>query len=216
MFKKYIHYDTELEMAVLGSLLLEKSAISRIKGILSPECFYMPENACICKTIIDMWDESYPVDIMTVTSRILRSKNGQGKFKDIITPYYITKLINVVVSTANLEAHCLILRQLYAERELLKIKNSVEDETYDVIERTKKMQDELFKITQIKVTDDWMDMSEVVMNLQMHMDEVAGKEIIGVPTGFYENGIGFGITISAPAFSDEALLNLAQRLEQST
>ena len=39
---------------------------------------------------------------------------------------------------------------------------------------------------------------------------------IAVPTGFYENGIGFGITISAPAFSDKALLNLAQRLEQST
>ena len=39
---------------------------------------------------------------------------------------------------------------------------------------------------------------------------------IAVPAGFYENGIGFGITISAPAFSDEALLNLAQRLEQST
>ncbi len=36
---------------------------------------------------------------------------------------------------------------------------------------------------------------------------------IAMPTGFYENGIGFGVTISAPAFSDDALLNLAQRLE---
>ena len=37
---------------------------------------------------------------------------------------------------------------------------------------------------------------------------------IAVPTGFYENGIGFGVTVSAPAFSDEALLNLALRLEK--
>jgi allophanate hydrolase len=35
---------------------------------------------------------------------------------------------------------------------------------------------------------------------------------IAVPTGFYANGIGFGITISAPAFSDDALLNLAKKL----
>lgn len=35
---------------------------------------------------------------------------------------------------------------------------------------------------------------------------------IAVPTGFYSNGIGFGITISAPAFSDYALVNLAKRL----
>ena len=37
---------------------------------------------------------------------------------------------------------------------------------------------------------------------------------IAVPTGFYANGIGFGITISAPAFSDNALINLANRLEK--
>ena len=36
---------------------------------------------------------------------------------------------------------------------------------------------------------------------------------IALPTGFYGNGIGFGITISAPAFSDNALLNLAQKLD---
>jgi allophanate hydrolase len=35
---------------------------------------------------------------------------------------------------------------------------------------------------------------------------------IAVPTGFYGNGIGFGVTISAPAFSDNALLNLAKKL----
>ena len=36
---------------------------------------------------------------------------------------------------------------------------------------------------------------------------------IAVPIGFQSNGLGFGITISAPAFSDDALLNLARRLE---
>ena len=35
---------------------------------------------------------------------------------------------------------------------------------------------------------------------------------IAVPTGFYGNGIGFGITLSAPAFSDDALLNIAKKL----
>lgn len=35
---------------------------------------------------------------------------------------------------------------------------------------------------------------------------------IAVPTGFYNSGVGFGITLSAPAFSDNALLNLAQKL----
>ncbi len=37
---------------------------------------------------------------------------------------------------------------------------------------------------------------------------------IAVPTGFYASGLGFGITISAPAFSDNALINLASRPEK--
>ncbi|PKO52561.1 MAG: allophanate hydrolase [Betaproteobacteria bacterium HGW-Betaproteobacteria-20] len=35
---------------------------------------------------------------------------------------------------------------------------------------------------------------------------------VAVPTGFQSNSLGFGITLCAPAFSDEALLNLANRL----
>jgi allophanate hydrolase len=36
---------------------------------------------------------------------------------------------------------------------------------------------------------------------------------IAVPIDFQSNGLGFGITLSAPAFSDDMLLNLAKRLE---
>ena len=37
---------------------------------------------------------------------------------------------------------------------------------------------------------------------------------IAVPTGFQANGLPFGITLCAPAFSDDALLNLAKRLDE--
>jgi allophanate hydrolase len=35
---------------------------------------------------------------------------------------------------------------------------------------------------------------------------------IAIPIGLQSNGLGFGITLSAPAFSDDALLNLAKKL----
>ncbi len=37
---------------------------------------------------------------------------------------------------------------------------------------------------------------------------------IAVPAGFQVNGLPFGITLCAPAFSDDALLNLAKRLDE--
>jgi allophanate hydrolase len=38
---------------------------------------------------------------------------------------------------------------------------------------------------------------------------------IAVPTGFQSSRVGFGLTICAPAFSDNALLSLAQKLENT-
>ncbi len=37
---------------------------------------------------------------------------------------------------------------------------------------------------------------------------------IAVPTGFQANGLPFGVTLCAPAFSDDALLNLAKRIDE--
>ena len=37
---------------------------------------------------------------------------------------------------------------------------------------------------------------------------------IAIPAGFQANGLPFGVTLCAPAFSDDALLNLAKRIDE--
>ena len=214
MFKAHVHYDKDLESAVLGACLIEKYALARIKGILTPDCFYSDGNRVVYETMLEMWEETFPIDTLTVVSRIMRNK-GIGSLDNNNVPYFVVMLTHSVVSTANLEAHSLILRQLYAEREFVRIKNLPYKEGEDVIERTKKMQEEYFKITQIKVSNDWKDMVDVVAELHAHMDEVKGKSIIGVPTGFTKFDMVTGglcktqmIVIGArPAVGKSAFLN---------
>lgn len=182
-FKELIHYDIAMECAILGACLIEKTAYGRIRGLLTPECFYLTSNKTIYKVISEMWDNNYPVDILTIAQYIVRDK-GICDFNGENVPYYLTKLTNGIVSTANIEYHSLLVRQLYAERELVKIKNSANNNSGDVISRAEKMRDELLKLSQIKVINDWNDMIDVVLKLHKHMDEVKGKDIIGVPTGF--------------------------------
>jgi len=185
MYKPNIHYDKEMESAILGACLIDKFAFSRIRGIITKDCLYMDGNKIVFDAINEMWDESFPIDTLTVVSRIVRNK-GIEELEGSNVPYYVTKLTNAVVSTANLEAHAFIIRQLYAERELLRIKHMPDDVRGDVVQRTQKIQDELFKLTQIKVTDDWKDISEVVVEVLEHMERVKDKDIIGIPTGFEE------------------------------
>jgi replicative DNA helicase len=182
-FKEIIHYNREMEAAVLGACLIEKNAFSLIRGILMREVFYSEGHRIVYDAISEMWEENFPIDILTVISRIARNKNVELLDGNAV-PYFVAKLTNAVVSTANIEAHAFILRQLYAERKLLELQHMSFDGEQDVLEKTRRIQDELFKITQIKVSNDWADMIDVVLKLHKHMDEVKDKDVIGIPTGF--------------------------------
>lgn len=213
-FKKYIHYDLEMEGAILGSFLIDKFSFARVRGILSSDCFYSNGHKIIFDTVNEMWGNNYPIDILTIIQYLIRIKKLENIDGNDI-PYYMVKLTKDVVSTAHLEQHSLLIRQLYAERELFKLKYSPQDEDGDIIERTKKIQQELNKIMQIKVTDDWKDMVDVIIDLHNHMDLVLDKDLIGVPTGFSKLDLITGglvkgsVTVVAarPSVGKSALLN---------
>lgn len=182
-FKEFIHYDKKMECAILGGCIMENTGYGRVRGLLTKDCFYSSSNQIVFECLTEMWESNYPTTILTIAQYIVRNK-GVDKLSGANVPYYLTKLTDRVTETANLEFYALLIRQLYAEREIVKIKNSPDDLTGDVLSRSEKMRDELFKISQIKVINDWHDMIDVVLGLHKHMDEVKNKDIIGVPTGF--------------------------------
>lgn len=212
-FKEFIHYDKAMESAILGAIMLEKFTYERVMGVVTVECFYMDANQKVFTAIKKMWERSLPIELLTVCQFIVRDLNIEI-LDGYNVPFYLSKLTNGVVSTANLEYHSFLIRQLYAERELVKIKyGSVGDG--DIAQKTKRMQDDLLKLSQFKVTNDWKDMIDVVMAVHTHMDKVKDKELIGVPTGFtkvdYITGGFCGsqlIVIAArPSVGKSALLN---------
>lgn len=214
ILKKYIHYDTEMEAAILGAFLLVKFSFARVRGIITEECFYSEGHKIIFNAISEMWANNVGIDILTLTQFLVRNKNISDIDGNNV-PYYVSKLTTSVVSTANLEQHSLLVRQLYAERELFKMKYTPQDETGDVLVRARNIQNELNKIMQIKVTDDWKDMVDVVIDLHNHMDLVKDKDLIGVPTGFSRLDLVTGglvkgsVTVVAarPSVGKSALLN---------
>ena len=97
----------DLEEAVLGALMLEKSAFDTVVEILKPECFYVEAHQRIFRSMQSLSNKSQPIDILTVAEEL--------KFKEELEmvggPYYVTRLTNAVVSSANIEAHSRIVLQ---------------------------------------------------------------------------------------------------------
>src|SRR5580765_5507415 len=77
----------ELEEAVLGAIMLEKSAFDTIVEILKPECFYTDAHQIIFKVFQSLAQKSMPIDMLTVVEE-LKTKEEL----DIVGgPYYITR-----------------------------------------------------------------------------------------------------------------------------
>src|SRR6201990_2320077 len=60
----------ELEEAVLGAIMLEKSAFDTVVEILKPECFYVEGHQRIFKAMQGLAQKSMPIDMLTVVEEL--------------------------------------------------------------------------------------------------------------------------------------------------
>src|ERR1041384_6519536 len=89
----------DLEEAVLGAIMLEKSAFDTIAEILKPECFYVEAHQRIFKCMQGLQQKSQPIDILTVVEEL----KSRSDLEIVGGPYFVTRLTNAVVSSANIE-----------------------------------------------------------------------------------------------------------------
>lgn len=176
----------ELEEAVLGAVMLEKSAFDTVIEILQPECFYVDAHQRIYKAFKSLADNHMPIDILTVVEELKRKEE-----LDIVGgPYFITKLTNSVVSTANIEAHARIVLQKFIQRELIRLSGEIIGDAYedstDVFDLLDDAEEKMFKITNNYLKKNFEDINDALAKAIKRIDDLRGKEedISGVPSGF--------------------------------
>ncbi len=152
----------ELEEAVLGAIMLEKSAFDTVIEILKAECFYVDAHQRIYKAFESLAQKSMPIDMLTVVEEL--------KFKeelDVIGgPYFITKLTNSVVSAANIETHSRIILQKFIQRELIRISGEIIGDAYedstDVFDLLDDSETKMFNITNNYLKKNYDDIGNVL------------------------------------------------------
>ena len=117
----------ELEEAVLGAIMLEKNAFDAVIEVLKPECFYVEAHQRIFKAMQGLAQKSQPIDILTVVEEL----RMREEIEIVGGPYYVTKLTNSVVSSANIEAHARIILQKFIQRELIRISGEIIGDAYE-------------------------------------------------------------------------------------
>ena len=55
-----------LEQAVLGAIMIDRDALTSVLDILQPEAFYKTAHQVIYRVMMNLFDKSQPIDILTV------------------------------------------------------------------------------------------------------------------------------------------------------
>ncbi len=207
-----IYYSKSFEAAVLGICLLEPTAIGRVYGTIKPETFYFEDNQKVFKHMASMYENSIPIDSLTVWERM--SEAGETLNAGNI-PWYLSDLTMHVVSSAHMEYHAEVLRKMWRKRELSKITHSGIDPNDDEKQQAYKINEKINEILSGNVAQDWYSMDELMLKLFIHQEEVKSGKKEFVTTGFRKvdelNG-GFSagqmIVIGArPSVGKSALMN---------
>lgn len=211
----------DLEEAVLGAMMLEKGAFDTVIEILKPECFYVDAHQRIFRAMTSLANKSQPIDILTVVEEL--------RFKEELDvvggPYYVTKLTNAVVSSANIDAHARIVLQKFIQRELIRISGEIIGDAYedstDVFDLLDQAESKIYEVTSNHLKNNYESIDSVLVRTIQRIEDLRhrNEDITGVPSGFPSlDRVTYGwqntdliILAARPAVGKTALaLNLAR------
>ena len=175
----------DLEEAVLGAMMIDKKGVDEVIDILQPDAFYKESHKHIFEAIVTLFNDSQPVDLLTVSAQLKKSAKLDLAGGD----FYLIQLTQKISSSAHIEFHSRIILQKYIQRSLIKISSEIIEESYDettdVFDLLDKAESKLYEVTQGNIKRSSETAQSLVIQAKKRIEEIAGKEgLSGIATGF--------------------------------
>ncbi len=176
----------EIEEQVLGAMLLEKEAISKVVEVLDDEVFHSEKNRRIYQAILNLFERSEPADCITVAEELKR----RGQLDGIGGEAYLVELTMKVTSGANVEYHARIVLEKALLRRLITETGAIASRAFtqseDAFDLLDQAEQAIFKISEWRLKRNFVSMDQAVHDTLEMLESIHGKHegVTGVPTGF--------------------------------
>ena len=182
-------HDDDLESVILGACLTETTAMVLVGDKLSPEMFYETKFGEIYSALLSMYHSGKAIDLVTVRAELA----SRGKLEAVGGAYELVRLAGRVASSAHLEYHALILRQMYIRREMIAglhtLLASAADESVDLSDALADLHRLAGHLESGAVSNCLRDMERLMQDTLEQMDKRVENNrngITGIPTGLRE------------------------------
>ncbi len=178
--------DIEAEQAIIGSMLTDRDAVISAIEVLKPDDFYREDNKTIYEAILNLYNRSEPIDIITVRAEL----ESMGRLDNVGGLEYLAELPEKVPTTANAMKYIKIVEEKATLRNLIKTANEIIELGYnptedvdDIMEGAEK---KIFNIMQDKDQKGYSPLKDVLVESFTKLEELYNRKqhITGVPSGF--------------------------------
>lgn len=179
---------SDVEQVVLGAMMLEKDALNNTINLVTRETFYDPRHQYIYSAMQELFGNTKPVDLITVTEQL--QKNGELEAAGGVA--YLAQLTNRVASSAHIEFHARIIIQKHLKRELIRVSSEIirdaYDDTVDIFDLLNTAESNLFQIAESNMTKQASTMQNIVGQAIAEIEKARNTPdgISGTPSGFHD------------------------------
>ena len=181
-------HSEEAELAVLGSMLSSKEAVSKSIQWLTPDVFYKDAHGKIFSAMELLFDKGEPVDTVSVIDLLKKNK----ELESVGGTYFITGLIESVPTAAHVERYSKIVMEKALLRSLITLSHSIAKEAYedsqDVADILDTVEQSIFSITQNRLKGGFTQINDIVVAAleKLELIRASGGSVIGVPSGLLD------------------------------
>ena len=181
-------HSEEAELAVLGSMLSSKEAVSKSIQWLTPDVFYKDAHGKIFSAMELLFDKGEPVDTVSVIDLLKKNK----ELESVGGTYFVTGLVESVPTAAHVERYSKIVMEKALLRSLITLSHTIAKEAYedsqDVADILDTVEQSIFSITQNRLKGGFTQINDIVVAAleKLELIRASGGSVIGVPSGLLD------------------------------
>lgn len=221
VIKRIMPHSTEAEQAVIGSMLMDKDALTVAVDMLTKDDFYTTQYGMLFRAMDELSKAGKPADLRLVQEQL---KVDQAP-PEVAGMEFLREVLSAIPTSANIKHYAKIVKDKSVLRKLIKAAQNIEEQCYGQTETADNILYEAEKnvteITRTGGSDEFEPIGNVVIEAleRMQMAANAGGRITGIPTGFTDldyrmagmQNSDFILVAARPSMGKTAfVLNIAQ------
>ncbi len=179
-------HSLEAEISVLGAVLLDGTAITRVVDIIPPAAFYRNSHRIVFETMLGLFEKNEPIDLVTVTEEL---KNG-ACLEEVGGSVYLSSLLDSVPTAANVEEYARIIKEKSLLRSVIETCTRSVQLAYEAREDPEaildKVEQSIFQIAEERIAEPVIAIQDLITPVmeRISMLRQEKRSVTGVASGF--------------------------------